>query len=269
MTPPLILRLAGNTQAYLKVQHDGLQDKHDVRRFTYNYDNAVPFPIPWAYYKLNETADPWVSAADSVGGGGTLIEGSGPGPSWDAVEQAAKFDVTEFFADTAERYEEPQWYFKPARYEGAVAFWFKATGATSTFVTHTDLYPGEYGIYISGPPSLQIEGWCGMTWDVITNYSMGQWYFVAYAFSAEDPPFARLYLDNVLVDEDTDPEHFDKSYWDTDGFVDDYGYGFVSTGGPRGSNIFWQRELGFWMGNTLTAANVAQLWNGGAGWSPY
>lgn len=66
MTPPLILRLAGNTQAYLKVQHDGLQDKHDVRRFTYNYGNEVAVSGPIAYWKFN-SIDGATSWPDEIG----------------------------------------------------------------------------------------------------------------------------------------------------------------------------------------------------------
>jgi hypothetical protein len=48
----LLLKIPSKTQAYLFAKRDLAQDKFDVTKFRFGYENIIDIPLPWAYYKF-------------------------------------------------------------------------------------------------------------------------------------------------------------------------------------------------------------------------
>ena len=66
-----VLKIPANSQAYLIATRDITQDKFDVRKFAYDFKNAVVFPEPWAYWKMEE--DGCADRVDATGNGHELV----------------------------------------------------------------------------------------------------------------------------------------------------------------------------------------------------
>lgn len=76
-----VLKIPANSQAYLIATRDVAQDKFDVRKFAYDYINAIALPAPWAYWKMNETIG---TRIDSTGNGHDLSVHTASGLSYAA-----------------------------------------------------------------------------------------------------------------------------------------------------------------------------------------
>ncbi len=260
----LILEIAPNSQGYLTVSHDSLQDKHDILSWTYNYGNAdvvAAFPDAWAYWKMEETSGTRVDSsgnsrdlaltADEVSYttgklGNCLVLPTTAGASpYDMLTYAgnpdlsgdAKFTISFWFYFHSESAGHSYAYIDlgSADGDGGVGLTFhRALGATNVHITAT--------VY-----ALQAVTGAMVTPDA--------WHFIT------------VYYDQVGLYIDVDNAN-EASALGTSEIPADSGTIQFST---ISENLTWRfDEVGYWVGaNALSATQRTQLYNSGSGWSPY
>ncbi len=257
-----ILRIPANSQAYLTVIRDSAVDKFDIVDYKYGYLNPIPFPTPWAYWKLEETiGNPRL---DSTGNNRTLTE-----VNQDVDSGVGKIGTAAYFPDTDGTQQNLNTNDLAPDLTGnkkfTVSFWIKFHRiATSTF--EIDFYcnfaAGD-GVYLTlGLKNLQ------------TN---------AYIYAGTTSRF--LQCTNIIT---PDVYHFVTLYYNQVGLyleIDNvaivsslgvsgvtYAPGKVSFGGisPNNKMSILLDEVGYWVGdNALTADQRSYLWNNGVGRSLY
>ncbi len=273
-----ILRIPANTQAYLFVRRDIAQDKFDVKKFVYDYVNAESFPPAWAYWKMEEDG---TNRLDSSGNGRYLYPNgyaNQPLRADGKINYCAKFVGDNYGVN----FRSDEVFTMGADQNYTFAFWvkcnFTATGSSVNYFQFslTDFVedPGSFldvrimGNYtLWGMDELYIKTTCG--------YYDAEWVWHE-LFITTDPNSYTL---------ESDTWHFVCVYYDGTGlymeidnvlFGSDLGKHNIPTSPTRiivGNAVHsgtqsYIDEAGIW-DVALTADQRSQLWNSGAGWSPY
>lgn len=253
----LILRIAPNTQAYLFAKRDVAQDKFDVTKFRYNYGGAATFPDPWAYWKFTDEGS---IGLDYTGNGHTMSWWDFIPPGYDEGEIAALYDGGAVRFDPVYGDGNPGsgWmqYETLAPLEVGTPFtycwWFKVSGANNLYTQWFEKLKVNVGYFGVAPRVYVQTDSYQVVSDVVTQ---DEWHFLVVYY---DGAVLKAELDGVQIgtDQSFNPIDSGSPY-------------FGTSPGSSGCSI-WFKEVGIWVGaNALTADQRAQLWNGGAGWSPY
>lgn len=248
-----IIKLPANSQALVEIVYDKNQSKFDVLSMEYNYMNGAAFPAAWAYYKFEEESG---TRYDSSGNGNHLHDGiEGYTPSSNDTGKIG--NCIKFVHDDGSPglYADISWV--PSGGLFTFAFWFKATGGGSSrsacdINSNIDIDMkwnadgSKFKIVVAGDYYYFATGYdCNPdTWYFIVIYGDGTGVFID--------------VNNTCVASDTQygPE-----------LVSNYGVTYIAASGYAGQTC-WLDEL--WIGPTcLTSEQRTQLYNGGAGWSPY
>jgi len=257
-----ILRLAGNTQGYLYISRDAVQDTYDIRKWRYNYVNqptVVEFPTALAYWKLEEASG---TRADSSGNGRDLALVTGatdPGNTVAKLANGVLFPANSSATDYALRNSDINlgglW---------TIAFWFKGVDIVTygwtliemslrkltspwTDFLGIDIYPqndGTANFYITKSGTALDE---------------------TFVLDCTTMHFVCIYYDGTGVYLEVD--NVEKgSVIESSGIADEAARFTLS--GAYSNLKGCADELGIWA-VALTSDQRAQLWNSGAGWSPY
>lgn len=250
-----ILRIPANTQAYLTAIRDAAADKFDVMEFTYQYGNQASFPPAWAYWKMEEASG---NRLDSSGNNRTLSLDSGYAVGYDLgiLGNCSKFTANNQALIMSEEWDTRGdtkftitcWMKMVANAGGThrvleltsnVVLWMKSDNMTKCYF--------EAGSESGG----------AVSWAI---YDFNVWYFVCVYY---DGTGLHLEVNNVEVASDAVVPTFD--------LVDEFSWGGTWVGYPHPSAsppTGYFDEVGIWL-QALTAGQRAQLYNSGAGWSPY
>jgi hypothetical protein len=213
---------------------------------------AVPisFPQAWAFWKLDEASG---TRYDSSGNGRHLAETSG---TVNGDNGWAHFDVF-----TNQLWREPPGCPNLNGKTGyTYAFWFKPK-----YLSYRSSYNAVGFNIVLGANvnrSNSTGKWRFEVWNDYADIDCG------YILDDETEHLAVIYFDGskLYLEIDNVPvanASSDAYDYDTDGYSAGI-YGAYQTGYCEG----WARNFGIWE-VMLTPAQRAQLWNGGAGWSPY
>lgn len=257
-----IIRLPANSQAYVKVLRDGNQGTFDAKLMRYGYVNPPAFPAAWAYWKLNEASG---SRLDSSGNGrhltpqGTTLPDSAAG----VLGDAAHFTGSNLVQNRLELSE----CWNPADdAKFTYSFWVKSPAVDgssySSFILTSNLsvtIQGAYGFY--GSDGLIVTVNTEDPWNLWIGGDPGVYllpddtwhhFFIVY-----DGVGLYVCVDNVL----------EMSATGTHGMTDNMN--IVKFGMPDMTGVeSWAQHFGIWT-SALTSAQGSQLFNSGAGWSPY
>ncbi len=256
-----IIRIPANSQVYLTARRNTAQDKFNVIEYVYPYENAEAFPPAWAYWKCEETSG---NRADATGNGNAWNEIND-----EVVDMLGKLgSAAVLFTGTSgitENLATATSYTFDLTGNFTIVFWIyvNRTGSGSA-----DLY-GSYGAGTydvsswitlgNGASVASVNFDCGKqpsgSLYVTANISLDAWHMVC------------LYYDGTGLHLEIDNTEIDSDLGTTRNLLDN---GKVDWGGVWPYNIM---GVGFdghgvWL-QALTPAQRSQLWNNGAGWSPY
>ena len=236
-----ILRIPANSQAYLTAMRDSAQDKFDVVDYVFPYLNAMDFPAAWAYWKMDESSG---TRADATGNGHHLPQSGSPGYDTGKIGNAV---ISSSNSDGL-RLEEIAW---PVTGNFMIAMWIKIAA--------------DGGVDFNSNMGIWAEA-IGSNWYM---YAATDACFAesAYIYSLDEWHFICVYHDGVGLYIEIDGVEA-ASDLGAHGITDPYGVTYIY-GLPAGQ-ASWD-EVGIWVGDNATAAIArrAELYNGGAGWSPY
>jgi len=252
------IRIPASCQIYLDAVYDAAQDKFDIVNYACVQNET--FPAPWAYWKMEETSG---TRIDSTGNDRHLtLEYPVYDPAYDTgiLGNAVKFimnqmDAYVLWIDNGLSLGEPQQF--------TVAFWFKGIDITPGDNSLLEIVLGSgpvIDIWDSGnATNCAICIYARQTADIDTEVTLDwtDWHLFILEYDGTN---LKLYLDNALIATTGIPNYYD------------FPYDITITGGSlQGSGVdgdCYIDEMGIWL-LALTADQRDQLWNGGAGWSPY
>ncbi len=237
-----ILRIPANSEIEMMVIRDSVQDKFDVVDFVFDYINAAAFPTAWAYWKMEEMSG---TRMDSSGNGHDWPSYNSPGCGTGKLGNA----LTSSTNSDGLRKDAPDFWPIDINTQFTISFWAKiAINGGIDFNTNM-------GIWLEGWAGHGIGGYisCNMNWiDIPYTYPADEWMFVVIY---HDGTGLYLEINNTAVA--NSPGAHERE--------DDLGTTYVF-GIASGAMAF--DEVGIWL-QALTPAQRSQLWNNGAGWSPY
>jgi hypothetical protein len=264
-----ILRLAGKTKAYFTSRYDGLQLKHDILQYTYNYP-YVPdtpptpsFPAAWGYWKFEEESGDRI---DATGNDRNFIpftfDGLGdPSRATGKIGYGIRCDYLDTYPDRQQLVSSliggdlDSW--TPGEIGSSISLWVKAHATNFTSMMVLYIY-GNYEIKMHYDNISKYKLVITNTTETLIEtdyiYDQDTWYFL---IIINDAGGFYLYVDNVLAGSYLGELVITKTTGMTiiSGFENGC-YGFVD-------------EYGIWDNTVLTADQRAQLYNNGNGWSPY
>lgn len=256
-----ILRIPANSQGYLTAIRDNAVDKFDVVDFTYNYLNS-DFPEAWAYWKLEEASG---TRVDSSGNDRHLAPAGAnlPDSSTGVLGNQAHFTGN---ASSQNRLELAECWDPSGDKQFTYSFWVKSPEVPLTsyasFIITSNLsvtIQGAYGDY--GEEGLIVTVNTEDPWNLWISGDPDVYLLPpgvsAHFFIVYDGVGLYVYVDNVLA-MSASGSHGMTANMDV-----------VKFGMPAHSSVeSWVDEFGIWE-VALTAEQRAQLYNSGAGWSPY
>jgi len=267
-----ILRIPANSQAYLLAKRDSARDKFDVTKFVFGYENAAAFPPAWAYWKMEEESGTRYDATEGeepYGYTRDLIELNDPiGHSSGKLGNAAHFAETDGILQSLGIYYAPT-FILTGGVHWMYTFWWKHHVISSG--DDVSIYfdaggtlglDGSFGIEEGNDLGLFYFDWYQVGWQNPTVVNSGhivtpdEWHFICLYWNGT----LHLEIDNVLVDSDVGGGGM--IYNSTPSWGGLYPYGYMNCD---------LDDHGWWIGDDAdeAIARRAELYNGGAGWSPY
>jgi hypothetical protein len=267
---PRIIRLAPKTQCYTDVRYDGHHSKFDVVDQRFNYPAIVPvtFPAAWGYWKFEEEG---TTLLDSSGNGHNLIEAN--------TETTSR--ITGLLGNCVKG-DKPvggnQGYLEcnvetpvslPQETPWSFVVWHKFIDGESPnngdpLQIYFPPYDNCFGIYTLGSltsATLYVTcdiGDISVSYNASETYDHGNWSMFTVTF---DGMYVKLYRNTTLIWTSMAVTFATPGNLDWDHVLFMPGVGRICQS--------YIDEAGIYNGVAFTVEQIAQLWNSGAGWSPY